>query len=756
MQLSIAIATLLVAILLLPHEIFASNFRLDNWKSHTSVLDVLALDIDHKERIWAGSSGGVFVYDTKDKSYTTYNNINAILSNEITTIKAYPERELVMLGTFDGFIEVFTPEGEWQHITDIYSQQFSNPRINDIAFTGNKAYIAGGFGLAIFDLDRNVFLETVRKLGNFPNQTPINKLLLHEGTIWAATEVGVAKADMNEQLSNPAVWTSYDVHSGLNELRILDVVYADNAVLVMTEKHIKKFQNNSFVDYVSSIDRLISIKSVDNALAYTNWFWFKVGNDYYYDVKHPGLINGFEYYTDSKGNIVYVFYYKEFGIGIFLNDSLYHFLPNSPLTNNFRSMTVDKDANLWLATTHGFTSKGFAKYDGKNWRNFTASEYPQLRTNEYHKIFTHKDNIYISNYGAGLLKWNKKDSITDAVLYNQENSVLRGLSDSPGYVVIGEAEVDKNDVVWMACLGTISPGPSLVAITPDGKSYGFTNPQNPNVRQFMTLAIDFNGTKWVGGTPVHGVGLMYFNERNTLENPADDVRGMLSVSAVPNLLENIHSALVVDKVGTVWIGTAKGVSVIVNPSAVLSNSSNLIVRTLNRLLGEINVNDIVVDAQNNKWIATTDGVWVVDADGGQVLAYINSENSPLSSDDVFALGYDGTSGKMYFSTRMGVYEAQTLSVEPAKQYDIFCYPQPFDPVIDGELVIDGLVEYSEIKILTSDGSFVRKLSTGSRKVMWDGKDETGNAVSNGIYLVVATSMTTKENSVQKVAVIRRN
>lgn len=756
MQLSFTIATLLAAVMLFPHKITASNFRLDNWKSHTSVLDVLALDIDHKERIWAGSSGGVFVYDKKDKSYTTYNKINALLSNEITKIKAYHERELLMLGTFDGFIEIFTSDGKWQHVTDIYTQQFSNPRINDIIFWGNRAYIAGGFGLAVFDLDRNVFLETIRKLGNFPNQTAINKILIHEGTIWAATEVGVAKASLNQQLSNPAVWATYDVHSGLNEPLILDIVFADDAILVMTENNIKKFRNDLFEEYVSSSDKLISIKSVDNVLAYTNWFWFKVGNKYYYDVKHPGLINGFEYYTDSQGETVFVFYYKEAGIGIFSNDSLYHFLPNSPLTNNFRSMTVDNEGNLWLATTNGLTSKGFAKYDGKHWENYTASEYPNLITNEYHKILAHKDNVYISNYGAGILRWNKKDSIADAVLYNQDNSALRGLSDSPGFVVVGEAVADNNDVVWMACLGTVSPGPSLVAITPDGKSYGFTNPQNPNVRQFMTLAIDFNGTKWVGGTPVHGTGLMYFNERNTLDNTADDVQGMLNASAIPNLLENIHSALVVDKVGTIWIGTAKGVSVIVNPSAVLSNSSNLIIRTLNRLLGEINVNDIVVDAQNNKWIATTDGVWVIDADGGQVLAYINNENSTLPSSEVFALGYDGTSGKIYFSTRMGVYEAQTLSVEPAKNYDIFCYPQPFDPIKDNELVIDGLAEFSEIKILTSDGSFVRKLSTGSRKTVWDGKDEQGNSVSSGIYLVVATSMTTKENSVQKIAVVRRN
>ncbi|MCO5252250.1 MAG: hypothetical protein M9949_12650 [Candidatus Kapabacteria bacterium] len=734
---------------------FSVDFRIDNWKSHTSLLDVITVAVDHKERIWAGSSGGAFIFDKNEGSYQKFDNINAFLSSQITIIKAHKEREIVMLGTFDGYIEIFTPDEKWIHITDIYNQQFSNSIIHDIHFEGDKAYIAGGFGLAVFDLNNYVFLETIKRYGEFPNQTPTNKILIENNTIWLATDVGVAKAKLDDQLANPAVWTNYDSQDGLYDKKILNLTSVENTIYAMSEKAVKKFKDDFFEEFIESPDELTSINEFDNKFAYTNQFDIRIGSNMI-NINHPALIRGFEIAKNYSEEPYFVFYYRDAGIGIYQNDTLIHYKPNTPITNSFRSLSVDEDGVLWLATMPGASSRGFASYDGENWHNFTSPVYPVLKTNEYHKITATSGKVFVSNYGRGIFIFDKNDTVSNGTLYNRSNSALVGLATSPDFIVVGESEVDKNGWVWMACLGTVSPGPSLVAITPEGISHGFINKQSPNSRQFMTLGIDFYGTKWVGGAPVHGLGLLYYNDNGTPDDFTDDVSEMLTASQIPNLLENTHNSITVDKLGTVWIGTAKGVSVIINPSAVLNNRNNLIVRSLSRLLGEINVNDIVVDAQNNKWIATSDGVWVVDSDGAAVIAYINTTNSPLPTNEVFALGYDGKFGKMFFSTRSGVYEATTLSVTPAQNYEIACYPQPFDPSIDAELVIDGLVEYSELKILTSDGLFVRRIVTGSKKTVWDGKDENGNLVNSGIFLVVATSLTTKETSVQKIAVVRKN
>jgi hypothetical protein len=176
---------------------------------------------------------------------------------------------------------------------------------------------------------------------------------------------------------------------------------------------------------------------------------------------------------------------------------------------------------------------------------------------------------------------------------------------------------------------------------------------------------------------------------------------------------------------------------------------------MNRLLGEQNVNDIMIDALNNKWIATSIGVWVLNSDGSDTLAYINTSNSPLPTNEIFGLATDQNTGKIYFSSKYGIYEATSLSVLPGSAYNINCYPQPFNLNTDEELVIDGLAEFSEVRILTTNGELIKNINTTSRKIIWDGRNKKGDLVNSGIYLIVATSSSNKESGVQKIAVINK-
>ena len=71
------------------------------------------------------------------------------------------------------------------------------------------------------------------------------------------------------------------------------------------------------------------------------------------------------------------------------------------------------------------------------------------------------------------------------------------------------------------------------------------------------------------------------------------------------------------------------------------------------------------------------------------------------------------------------------------------------------LTIDGLIRDTEIKILTIDGTLVTEFSSpGGRTAYWDGKNDNGELVSTGVYIIVAFD--TEGNSVVtgKVAVLR--
>ena len=72
------------------------------------------------------------------------------------------------------------------------------------------------------------------------------------------------------------------------------------------------------------------------------------------------------------------------------------------------------------------------------------------------------------------------------------------------------------------------------------------------------------------------------------------------------------------------------------------------------------------------------------------------------------------------------------------------------------MTIEGLVKNSDIKILTISGKLVKQFtSPGGRVAYWDGRDNSGNLVSSGIYLVVAYDTEGNNVTTGKVAVLRK-
>ena len=63
---------------------------------------------------------------------------------------------------------------------------------------------------------------------------------------------------------------------------------------------------------------------------------------------------------------------------------------------------------------------------------------------------------------------------------------------------------------------------------------------------------------------------------------------------------------------------------------------------------------------------------------------------------------------------------------------------------------------SSVKILSISGDVVRELITpGGRIGFWDGKDDDGNFVASGIYMIVAFDEEAQNVATTKVAVIRK-
>ena len=67
-----------------------------------------------------------------------------------------------------------------------------------------------------------------------------------------------------------------------------------------------------------------------------------------------------------------------------------------------------------------------------------------------------------------------------------------------------------------------------------------------------------------------------------------------------------------------------------------------------------------------------------------------------------------------------------------------------------------ILKNSSIKILDISGNLVRTFtSPGGRIAFWDAKNEDGNYVASGIYIIVAYDLEVNNISSAKVAVIKK-
>jgi hypothetical protein len=169
------------------------------------------------------------------------------------------------------------------------------------------------------------------------------------------------------------------------------------------------------------------------------------------------------------------------------------------------------------------------------------------------------------------------------------------------------------------------------------------------------------------------------------------------------------------------------------------------------------INAIAVDPLNQKWIGTNEGLLLVNSDGSRLLATFTSDNSALLSNRIRSLAIDENKGVVYAGTDEGLTSFETPYIKPLESFDkLFVYPNPFN-IKTGEnlLTIDGLIRDSEIKILTIGGALVAQFfSPGGRTAYWDGRDNNGEFVNTGVYIIVAFDAEGNSVVTGKVAVLR--
>ena len=460
------------------------------------------------------------------------------------------------------------------------------------------------------------------------------------------------------------------------------------------------------------------------------------------------------------------------------------FSANRPRDHLFNRMSINSEGDL-MASARG----GISLLTGSGWRTVIPSTFTGDFNSDLYDwtsmitdtlpysgnvvvedmVSDQSGRIFICLQGRGVLRVDEELS-GESSFYTAADDILEPTFDSETFVLAAQMAVDSEDNLFVSTKLIRDGGSSITIITPTDSVYHVLHEsEGLDSRSVRSIAIDDNDMIWTGSqirAEMGALGGIHFLSRTGLFDDEAHEVSYLSSSVSP-LASNEILQLEVDQTNTLWILTTAGVQSMQLPNRWLNDSelrnwANLYMTDTYWQLTDFNVTGIEIDPRGNRWFLSSNagvhvyqqnGRWINDGFG------FSTSNSDLTDNTVYAVAFDRKTGETYMSTAKGLSVLKTPFTDPKADYsDLHIYPQPFNPDIHDQVIIQGLMDNSSIKILTVSGALVRELSAEENEVFgyeaqWDGLDETGETVGSGVYLLYIFNEDGTSAS-QKLALVR--
>jgi len=780
-----------ILFVILPFGLLAQNI-VGEWDSYTSTLTVRDIEVLGYD-IYCATAGGLLEYKLTTGEFLTYKVKDGLASVDIRCLsRDHLGRLWLGANAPVGEIDIWDPAQN--KVVRHFGKNFFGEAlttISDITIMGNKAYAAYqqnmDWGILYFKLTDGDF-EYQDFYPNFPMEfSQINRLALVRDTLWVLTSSGVLFADITQtNLKDVNAWRNVTFNTAADFTDLIDF----NGIVVAGGDDLYRIRGtvaSLWQENLGGSIRAIVQDSYRQLIAGTNQGVYRLGNNQIWSRltnaaviclnAEYGLIGGTEY------------------AGIWFDDGTggQCEIPNTLLDNIYTALYVEDDGKLVAATNRGIsfqTDQGWynvkKEYSGvkisehadDNWKHFVCDTIAYSLTGRSYSLVKRNDGEYfVSLFGAylwgerggGLLRFSPTE-LASYIVYDTVGGKLAGSAGHGGaddFLAVAMLAMDDQQNLWIA--NQFAQNDSVVALlTPGDRWYHFGKSESNDYLSYLitSIAFDQKGRVWFGAeanqgsTPSNG-GIAVLDYNGTLAEKSDDK--WYWVSTTDGLAHNSVYALAFDQEDNLWIMTAGGIQ----RAVVAADFSNRRLASIDSpLLTNIAFSKecrIKVDGMNNKWITTVEagvkvytynGVWLNDVEG------FTTDNSGILSNSVQDVAFYPPDGRVFFATTKGISVYRSPFAYYGEKYrSPRLFPQPFKIPASRPLVIDGLLQNSQVKIMLLDGTFIRHLTAANggvvgQQALWDGRDQQGNLVSSGIYIFLAY---TKEgdSTKGKIAVLRR-
>ncbi|MFN5182450.1 MAG: two-component regulator propeller domain-containing protein [Bacteroidota bacterium] len=769
-----------------------AQYRIGQWVDYLSYNTAPSVTKGN-DRVYVATGSCVFSYNWNDNSLDKVNKITGLSDMGAKLVRFNSYNNTLIISYSNSNLDV-VKNGVITNFSDILRKNITGDKtIFHISFYKEKAYIATGFGIVVFDTDKMEFKDTYI-IGNNGSYLKVYDVAADSSKILAATETGLKQADINSNLNDFQNW---DFVPGLPKK-------AFNCVA--------RFQNEFFANYSSTLDtgvdykdtlyyfngntwdtikkyhiapgqtyqvkRLLVDESIQSLLITDQWgidvynknpIWDRAyqigGNFLYYNASGNWIFPGVKEAVFTPGLGSFTFCVATDNCGLVKTTAFggqEQILLDGPSTNLVSQVCIQDDklavAPVYLSEIwyNQYRRTGVYTFSNGSWNNIT--KYPLDSIYDVNCIAFRKNsttNYFAGTWGNGLLEF-RNDTLYK--IYNEQNSSLKPATTTSNSVRINGITTDTAGNVWV---GNAFTSFVLSVMRPSGQWTGLNFAAfAPNTSLVGKILIDKNNQKWI---QLPGVGFLVYNDGGNYAQPNNSNTRKITTALNGGGLPSAQVfSMCEDKDGDIWIGCDKGVAVFYNPESILSSSSGWDCQQIiidqngiaKILLETETVFDIVVDGNNRKWIATKNGVYCLSADGQNQIYHFTTENSPLFSNTVIDLEYNGKTGDVFFATTEGLQSFRSDVIDSFEDFtDVYAYPNPVRPGYEGPIVIKGMIDKAVVKITDITGALVYETTAKGGQAIWYGKNSLGERVSTGVYVVFCATSNGEQKTVTKILLV---
>lgn len=748
------------------------------WRMHVAAAQ--SVDVAYGDGLaLAALKTGVIEYDEAAGETKIYNDLNGLSDILVSCISYDPGTKSFFIGYDNGNIDQLYSDGTIVNIPAVKLASITgNKKINSFTSRNGKVFAATGFAIIVLDPIKHEVKDTYK-----PFATPKNyqSVLFLNDSIYALHNDGMVKAfENNPLLGNPNNWT---VDTRV-DIPALDVIYQEAAVynnelyvLAKREAYgadsIMKVTSGGLQEFIGHQFNM----EIVNFQIINNKFGISFSDSYILFNEDLSIFFGISAYSNPAPQIRAVafdgtnYWVADYKNGLVRLDPFGNariISTEGPPKNDFFSIN-GKDGKIVVTggtidrVVLSFSLSGAYTMQDETWNLYDKTTQPSVWASGVWDIGTaainpkNLDEVAFGGYCENGLSISNGSQVTQ--VYGASNSILENTGLGNNMTCVAGVEYDDDGNLWILNGYTNKP---LKVRAADGSWYPMSTNSLISGTYVSELAIDYNGNKWAG---VYGKGLMGYKDNGTISNTSDDIIKVIQTGAGSgNLPSETVTAIAVDFDNEIWIGTDNGLAVLYNSDGIFSAAgttdvSRILVTydgNVELLLGNSFISDIEVDGGNRKWIGTQEsGVFLVSADGQEVLANFNKDNSPMISNLVLDMEFNHLTGELFIITDNGMVSYRTdATYEDADYSSTTVFPNPVKPDFFGPITIQGIKYGSDVRITDAAGNLVYKTTSNGGTATWNGKRLTGEDVSSGVYFIWTAPVEGKGKKVGKVVVIR--